>query len=96
MRPIRDVLRLHFREGYRNRKIAKCLSVSASTVSAYLERTKHAGLRRPLLEDLDDHGLESCVYAEASVRHKSEPSMALKLVWQSYRATYPSESLHLE
>ncbi len=44
MRAIRDVLRLHFREGYSNRKIAKCLSVSASTVSAYLERAKQAGL----------------------------------------------------
>ncbi len=101
MRTIRDVLRLQFREPYSLRKIARCPSLSATTVSRYLEHAKHAGLPWPLPEDLDDHGLESRLYAKAPVRDMSEPiweeahrklsgsSVTLKLVWKDYRATYP-------
>ena len=54
MRKIKDILRLHFEQQLGQRQIARCASVSQSTVHEYLARFHAADLHWPL----DDHWTE--------------------------------------
>ena len=58
MRKIREVLRLKWKQGLRNRKIARSCSIGHSTVAEYISRAEEAGLSWPLPADLDDGELE--------------------------------------
>ena len=66
MRKIRDVLRLHYREQYSKRRIARSLGVAVGTVSEYIIRAEHAGLGWPLPEELTDLALEQRLFAEVA------------------------------
>ena len=58
MRKIRDVLRLPHWEGYSLRATARCLSISVSTVSNYINRAAEAQLEWPLPDELTDAELQ--------------------------------------
>jgi DNA-binding transcriptional regulator LsrR (DeoR family) len=44
MRKVREVLRLHFECGRKQREIARSCAIGAGTVSDYLKRARAAGL----------------------------------------------------
>ena len=54
MRKIKEVLRLKWKHGLSNRRIARSCSISRSTVAEYLRRAEEAGLSSPLASELDD------------------------------------------
>ena len=58
MRKTKEVLRLYFDSGLRQRAISRCLNLSRTTVSDYLSRATRAGLGWPLPETLTDQELE--------------------------------------
>lgn len=73
MRKTREVLRLAFGSGPSQRKIARSLSISSSTVCEMVYRAKAAGLGLETLNALDDKQLDSLIYPSASGRPKKEP-----------------------
>ena len=101
MRKIRDVLRLHYREQYSKRRIARSLGIAVGTVSGYIIRAKQADLSWPLPEDLTDLELEQRLFAELAPPTRPVPNwehvkrqlapkgITLRLVWQKYRGHYP-------
>lgn len=62
MRKIHEILRLHHGLGLGQREIARCCSVSQSTVHEYLKRAAAAGLGWPLPPDCDERGLEQRLF----------------------------------
>ncbi len=62
MRKISEVLRLKFQAGLSHRQIARCASLSHSTVGAYLRRATEAGLSWPLPESLTEAALERLLF----------------------------------
>jgi hypothetical protein len=63
MRKIREVLRLRFGLGLKNRAIARSCSIPRSSVANYVFRAKQAGFRTwPLVPDLDDEALEELLF----------------------------------
>ncbi len=58
MRKIKDVLRLRYWEEYSLRATARCLSISVSTVSNYINRAAEAQLEWPLPDELTDAELQ--------------------------------------
>ena len=76
MRKIKEVLRLKFELGLRNRQIARSCSINHSTVADYLYRAKAAGLDHwPLPGDLDEAGLEARLFP-AHTPFRSQPRPA--------------------
>ena len=61
MRKIRQVLRLAWEVGPRQRQIAGSLSISPTTVGEYLRRASAGGLSWPLAGELDDAQLDSAL-----------------------------------
>jgi transposase len=105
MRTIREVLRLKWACGLRNRAVARSCRISSSTVSDYVRRARLAGLSWPLPADVDDAVLEAALFpppvrptAEAipvpdwSAVHRELQGKAVtrQLVWQEYRAEHPT------
>jgi len=103
MRKIREVLRLKWECGLKNRAIARSCSISHSTVSEYLQRAKAAGLSWPLPADLDEDALFLLLFPTAS--HPSSKiipcpdwslihtelrrkSVTLRLLWVEYREAH--------
>jgi transposase len=104
MRKIRDVLRLKFEVGLRERAIARSLSLSNGAVNGYLQRARVAGLGWPLPDILDDATLEQLLFPPAPSpvgQARSVPDwthvekelrrrgVTLALLWEEYRASHP-------
>ena len=103
MRKIKEVLRLRFEVGLSYDAIGQSCNIGHTTVGEYLKRTKDAGLKWPLPEDMDDASLEKLLYfrsPDPSVKrpmpnweyvHKElkRKSVTLFLLWQEYKETYP-------
>ena len=69
MRKVREVLRLKFGLGLRDREIARSCSIPRSSVANYLNRAKEVGLQGwPLPADLNDEALESLLFSPAPPR----------------------------
>jgi len=62
MRKIREILRLKYECHLTDRQIAKSCLVARSTVASYLSRTKSAGLKWPLAENLSDTDIYNRMY----------------------------------
>jgi hypothetical protein len=62
MRKIREVLRLHFDCGFRQREIARAVGTSPTTVGQYVRRMQRAGLSWPLSATLSDDELEALLF----------------------------------
>jgi transposase len=105
MRQIRQMLRLA-RDGVSAREIGRTLGVAGSTIQDNLKRAAAAGLAWPLPGELTDATLEQRLFAHAGVkrgfRRRVEPDWAalacelkrpgvnLMVLWEEYRAVYPS------
>lgn len=104
MRKIREVLRLHYENGLKNREVGVSLGVSPSTVSAYLSRAKMAGLTWPLPGEITDTQLYELLFPtvpacktitrpspDLSRIHKElkRKGVTLMLLWYEYREQYP-------
>ncbi len=105
MRKVREVLRLKFELGLKNRQIARSCLIPHSSVANYLSRAKAAGLRWPLPEELDDEALEGKLFPEGTRRPEGAapvPDFAsiheelrrhrhvtLQLLWQEYKQVHP-------
>jgi transposase len=103
MRKIRDVLRLKGQAGLSIRQIARCVSISHSTVRDYLQRAERAGLTWPLPEGLDEAALDRMLFPPAAPSHHPRPQpdwqwvhremrrkgVTLMLLWQEYKAAHP-------
>ena len=62
MRRIRQILRLAWEAGLKQRQIARSLTMSPATVGEYLRRARLAGLSWPLPGELDDTQLEARLF----------------------------------
>ncbi|WP_321813893.1 MULTISPECIES: sigma factor-like helix-turn-helix DNA-binding protein [unclassified Paraburkholderia] len=62
MRKIREVLRLHFDCGFKQREIARAVGASPTTVGQYVRRMQRAGLSWPQAATLSDDELETQLY----------------------------------
>jgi len=71
MRKIKEVLRLRFELGLRQRQIARSCSIGQGTVHEYLKRAQAAGVTWPLPEGWNDRSLEEALYGPAP-RHVYE------------------------
>ena len=102
MRTFRDVLRLHYREGYSLRATARCLRISVSTVSDYIRRAATAGLSWPLPAKLTDEDLRRRLFPiprdfsrrpapdwEWVKKEIAPKGVTLHQVWQTYREGQP-------
>ena len=104
MRKIEEVLRLKYEAGLSHRAIARCCSVSPSTVSEYVTHAKAAGLSWPLPEEVNDEQLNELLFpkrassSEGSIPqpewteiHKElrRKSVTLSLLWVEYRQEHP-------
>lgn len=81
MRKIREVLRLKFGLGLKNRAIARSCSIPRSTVANYVFRATQAGLTAwPLAPDLNDEALENLLFppglAKAIIPRATTPDFA--------------------
>ena len=104
MRKVRQVLRLAWEAGLKQREISRSLSLSPTTVAEYLRRAKDAGLSWPLPESLDDSQLESRLFpVSPKGKHDRRPlpvwssvhreltrkGVTLVLLWEEYKAIHP-------
>jgi transposase len=104
MRTIREVLRLKFECGLANRKIAKSVSISRSTIGDYVRRAQAVGISWPLPDDLDDSRLEQILFDQIPHTPKDErpplnfsqihkelkrKGVTLMLLWHEYKGENP-------
>jgi transposase len=104
MRKIKEVLRLHHEKGLSIRPIAKSLDMGRSTVQEYLDRAERAGLKWPLVPELDETSLEHLLFPspDSLVQEKRQlPSpeylhqelkkkgVTLQLLWHEYKEKNP-------
>ena len=104
MRKISDVLRLQA-EGLSKRRIAVSLNIGRTAVGDYIARAGRAGLSWPLPEALSEEGLERLLFPLQPLRsadrrpppdwpelHREmkRPGVTLALLWEEYRAQYPT------
>ena len=105
MRKIKEILRLKFELGLKNREIARSCLIPHTTVANYLRRARVAGLTWPLPPDLDEGTLERQLFADdpwARARETRLPDFAsiheefrrhrhvtLQLLWEEYKETQP-------
>ena len=104
MSQIRQILKLAWEARLVRRQIARCLSLSPTTVSEYLNRAERAGLSWPLPPDLDDAQLEAKLFSRpapprpgmrplpdfANVhRELKREGITLMLLWQAYKERHP-------
>lgn len=101
MRQIRELLRLHFEEGFSQRVVARALGVVRSTVERVLQRFAAAGLTWPPDPALSDAELERRIYRRPLqagsvkactrpnyaqvVRELSRKGVTRRLLWSEYR-----------
>ena len=104
MRKIKEVLRLHHEKGLSIRPIAKSLDMGRSTVQEYLERAERAGLKWPLVPELDEASLEHLIFPSPPClpqEKRQMPSLeylhqelkkkgvTLQLLWHEYKEKHP-------
>jgi len=104
MRKIKEVLRLKWQNGCRNKQIATSCNIARSTVREYLGRAQEAGLSWPLDPNLDDTALENLLFSVREAGTSSErqmPSMGylfrelkrkgmtLQLLWYEHKQVNP-------
>ncbi|MFH1672831.1 MAG: IS21 family transposase [Pseudomonadota bacterium] len=104
MRKIKEVLRLKWQNGCRNKQIATSCNTARSTVREYLRRAQEAGLSWPLDPNLDDTALENLLFPVREAGTSSErqmPSMeylfrelkrkgvTLQLLWYEHKQANP-------
>ena len=100
MRKLQEILRLKFERGLSNRAIARSISVSPTSVSDCLLRSKMAGIAWPLDPEMDEVELEAKLYPgspSSQGQQKAPPDFAyihkerrrkgvtLQLLWQEYK-----------
>lgn len=105
MRRIKKVLRLHYACALSNKRIAKSLGISASTVHEYLTRFKESKLGWPLGESITEDELERKLFPSPQSQrtgaipqpdwaevHKDlkKKGVTLALLWQEYKADHPN------
>lgn len=101
MRKIKDLLRLKHACQLSNRQVARCLSLSHSTVGDYLRRAEAAGLCWPLPDDLSELELERRLFPDTEAlstealpdwntihREYKKKGVTLQLLWQEYRLNH--------
>lgn len=104
MRKIRDVLRLKYEAGLSHRTIGTSLSISHSTVGAYLRRAEEAGVTWPLPDGWDDRDLEEALFPPTAPSNVPRPlpdwaalhrelsghkGVTLRLLWLEYKTAHP-------
>jgi transposase len=104
MRKIKDVLRLHYEAGLKQRAIARSVGTSHTTVGEFLRRAAHAGLSWPLPEDLDETRLEQLLFPPVPVipadlrpmpdwatihQELKRKGVTLGLLWEEYQSSHP-------
>ena len=65
MRKVREVLRLHFECGRKQREIARSCAIGAGTVSDYLKRARTAGLNWEAASAMSEADLEARLFRQA-------------------------------
>ncbi|GMA60309.1 hypothetical protein GCM10025859_30660 [Alicyclobacillus fastidiosus] len=78
MRKIHEVLRLYAEAGLSERTIAKSVSLSRSTISKIITRSKEIGLSWPIPDDMDDSKLESLLFPAPWVAPRTASSRSGK------------------
>ena len=104
MRRIRQILRLAWEAGLKQRQIARSLTMSPATVGEYLRRARLAGLSWPLPGELDDTQLEARLFPPPPKLARAARPLAdwakvhcelkrqgvtLTLLWEEHQATHP-------
>lgn len=104
MKKLKEVFRLKFEFGYRNRQIAASVNISPGTVSEYVSLFRVAGLQWSDVEGKDDLSLERLVYRHPPVSTSltrpqpdwskvrvelQKKGVTLLLLWNEYRQNYP-------
>ena len=103
MRKIREVLRLKWGLQFADRKIARSLGISRSTVADYVRRAQEAGLSWPFSDEVDDAVLDARLFpppAPSSVpralpdwegvnRELRKKGVTLQLLWLEYKEDHP-------
>lgn len=101
MRKAKEILRLHYEQGFSNRAIARACNISPTTVNEYLNKV--AALDFSTVSAMDDESLGRILYPEKIQKSSSRqmPDMAylhrelkrkgvtLQLLWEEYKASYP-------
>jgi len=104
MRKTKEVLRLYFDSGLKQRAISRCLNLSRTTVSDYLSRFTRAGLGWPLPETLTDQEMEQRLFPPVVTISSDRlvpdwpkvhadlqrKSVTLTLLWEEYQALAPN------
>jgi transposase len=106
MRNLREIYRLRFEARLSQRKIARCIKASTTTVGEYLIRFEQAGLSWPLPEDITEAELEKKLFpsvrsvamghplpnwAEVQKELKSHKGVTLQLLWKEYLERHTQE-----
>ena len=103
MRKAKEILRLKYELGLKNRQIGASLHLSHVSVGKYLQRASAAGLHWPLAPEMDDRRLEELLQAAerppeparplpsmAAVHQElRRPGVTLQLLWEEYRREHP-------
>ncbi|GAW92111.1 IS21 family transposase [Calderihabitans maritimus] len=103
MRNIKEILKLKWEQGLSNRKIARSIKASPTTVKDILVRAEKANLSWPLPEELDDEKLEALLYPavvktkgcrpepdyEYIHRELRKKGVTLQLLWLEYKEQHP-------
>jgi transposase len=103
MHPIREILRLHYELGQKNREIARAQRISHTTVGDVVRRFEATGQTWPLPTTYSDSALATLLYPDKIGRPavRSEPDWAtihqemgpkgvtLQLLWTEYRRDQP-------
>ena len=104
MRKIKEVLRLYYESGLKQRVIARSVGTSHTTVGDYLKRATRAGITWPLPEGMDESRLEQLLFppppaipAEqrpvpdwATVHQElKRKGVTLGLLWEEFQAIHP-------
>lgn len=103
MRKIREVLRLKWGLQLTDRKIARSLGVSRSSVAEYVRRATQAQLSWPLADALDDAQLEAKLFPPPALssiprplpdwewvnRELRKKGVTLQLLWLEYKEDHP-------
>ena len=104
MHQLREILRLHYEVGLKDREIARSQGISHATAGDIVKRFERAGLTWPLADDPSDTVLHHRLYPGNAGRPRTRPEpdwaqvhqelrhkgVTLELLWREYRATYPT------
>lgn len=102
MRKIREILRLKFEAGLKERQIARAVSCSRSALQICLKRCREAGIVWPLPGDMDEATLHAKLYKRETVltsrplpdfvkvhQELTRAGVTKILLWQEFKAREP-------